>query len=150
MDRVVRTTIGEFGQVDIAVANAAVCGFSPFEALTDEQWEDMIATNLTGTFHTVQAVTSHMLARRYGRIIVIVHVRTAGNRNLAHYSASKFGVIGLIKSVALELAPYGVTANVVCPSTTSTPMIHNDTWYKTFRPDLDQPTREDVRPAFQH
>jgi SDR family mycofactocin-dependent oxidoreductase len=149
MDRVVRTTIEEFGQVDIAVANAAVCGFSPFEALTDRQWEDMIGTNLTGTFHTVQAVTSHMLARRYGRIIVTSSMSgRAGNQNLAHYSASKFGVIGMVKSVALELAPHGITANVVCPSTTSTPMIHNETWYKTFRPDLDHPTREDVRPAF--
>jgi SDR family mycofactocin-dependent oxidoreductase len=149
MDHAVLTTIEEFGQLDIVVANAAVCAFSPFEDLTDQQWEDMIGTNLTGTFHTVQAATPHMKARGYGRIIVTSSMSgRAGNRNLAHYSASKFGVIGLVKSVALELAPHGITANVVCPSTTSTPMIHNDTWYKVFRPDLDAPTEEDVRPAF--
>jgi NAD(P)-dependent dehydrogenase (short-subunit alcohol dehydrogenase family) len=149
MERVVRTTIEAFGQVDIVVANAAVCAFSPFEDLTDQQWEDMIGTNLTGTFHTVQAVTPHMKSRRYGRIIVTSSMSgRAGNQNLAHYSASKFGVIGMVKSVALELAPHGITANVVCPSTTSTPMIHNETWYRVFRPDLERPTEEDVRPAF--
>ncbi len=129
MERAVSIAIEQFGQVDIVVANAAVCGFSPFEDLTEKQWEDMIGTNLTGTFHTVQAVTPHMKSRRYGRIIVTSSMSgRAGNQNLAHYSASKFGVIGLVKSVALELAAYGVTANVVCPSTTSTPMIHNDAW----------------------
>ena len=149
IDRAVGTTIEEFGQVDILVANAAVCGFSLFEDLTERQWEDMIGTNLTGTFHTVQAVTRHMKYRRFGRIIVTSSMSgRAGNQNLAHYSASKFGVIGMVKSVALELAPHGVTANVVCPSTTSTPMIHNDTWYQIFRPDLAWPTEEDVRPAF--
>jgi len=149
MDHVVHTTVEEFGQVDIVVANAAVCGFCPFEDLTDQQWDDMIGTNLTGTFHTVQAVTPHMKARRYGRIIVTSSMSgRAGNQNLAHYSASKFGVIGMVKSVALELAPYGITANVVCPSTTSTPMIHNDAWYRIFRPDLEHPTMEDVRPVF--
>jgi SDR family mycofactocin-dependent oxidoreductase len=149
MERAVSTAIEAFGHVDIVVANAAVCGFSPFEDLTEQQWEDMISTNLTGTFHTVQAVTPHMKSRRYGRIIVTSSMSgRAGNQNLAHYSASKFGVIGMVKSVALELAAYGVTANVVCPSTTSTPMIHNDAWYRIFRPDLERPTEDDVRPAF--
>jgi SDR family mycofactocin-dependent oxidoreductase len=149
MDRVTAETIAGFGQLDIVVANAAVCGFSPFAELTDEQWDEMIGTNLTGTFHTVQAVTGHMQERGYGRIIVTSSMSgRSGNQNLAHYSASKFGVIGLVKSVALELASSGITANVVCPSTTSTPMIHNDEWYGIFRPDLDHPTKEDVEPTF--
>ncbi len=127
MDRLAAETIATFGQIDIVVANAAICGFSSFEELTDAQWCEMIDTNLTGTFHTVQAVVRHMRERQYGRIIVISSMSgRSGNRNLAHYVASKFGVIGMVKSIALELATTGITANVVCPSTTSTPMIHND------------------------
>jgi SDR family mycofactocin-dependent oxidoreductase len=149
MDAAVARCIDTFGQLDILVANAAVCGFSPFEEMTDEQWDDMIGTNLTGTFHTVQAAVRPMKARGYGRIIVTSSMSgRAGNRNLAHYSASKFGVIGMVKAVALELAGTGVTANVVCPSTTSSPMIHNEEWYGIFRPDLESPTMEDVRPVF--
>ncbi len=149
MERVAAEAIAAFGRVDVVVANAAVCGFSPFEELSDQQWDDMIGTNLTGTFHTVQAVAGHMKHRGYGRIIVTSSMSgRSGNQNLAHYSASKFGVIGMVKSVALELAASGVTANVVCPSTTSTPMIHNDEWYGIFRPDLDHPTRDDVEPTF--
>lgn len=149
MEGAVARCIDAFGQLDIVVANAGVCGFSPFEDMTDEQWDDMIGTNLTGTFHTVQAAVPHMKQRGYGRIIVTSSMSgRAGNRNLAHYSASKFGVIGMVKSIALELAGTGVTANVVCPSTTSSPMIHNDEWYGIFRPDLVAPTIDDVRPVF--
>lgn len=149
MDDAVASVLERFGQLDIVVANAAVCGFSPFDEMSDEQWTDMIDTNLTGTFHTVQAAVRPMRERGYGRIIVTSSMSgRAGNRNLAHYSASKFGVIGMVKSVALELAGTGVTANVVCPSTTSSPMIHNDEWYRVFRPDLESPTIDDVRPVF--
>jgi NAD(P)-dependent dehydrogenase (short-subunit alcohol dehydrogenase family) len=149
MDRLMDENIDTFGQIDIVVANAAICGFSSFEELTDAQWSDMIETNLTGTFLTVQAAVQHMKQRQYGRIIVISSMSgRSGNANLAHYAASKFGVIGMVKSLALELAATGVTANVVCPSTTSTPMIHNEEWYRIFRPDLESPTKEDVEPVF--
>ncbi len=149
MDRLAKETVDAFGQIDIVVANAAICGFSSFEELTDAQWSDMIDTNLTGTFHTVQAVIPYMRQREYGRIIVTSSMSgRSGGANLAHYSATKFGVIGMVKSLALELATTGITANVVCPSTTSTPMIHNEEWYTIFRPDLESPTLEDVEPVF--
>lgn len=149
MDGVVARALEAFGQLDIVVANAAICGFSPFDEMADEQWDDMIGTNLTGTFHTVQAAVRPMKERGYGRVIVTSSMSgRSGNQNLSHYSASKFGVIGMVKSLALELAPHGVTANVVCPSTTSTPMIHNEEWYRIFRPDLAEPTRQDVEPTF--
>ncbi len=149
MDGAVARVLETFEHLDILVANAAVCGFSPFDEMTDAQWNDMIDTNLTGTFHTLQAAVRPMRDRGYGRIIATSSMSgRAGNRNLAHYSASKFGVIGLVKAVALELAGTGVTANVVCPSTTSSPMIHNEEWYRLFRPDLEAPTIDDVRPVF--
>jgi SDR family mycofactocin-dependent oxidoreductase len=149
IDRAVAETIEAFGQLDVLVANAAVCSFSPFEDMPARQWTETIEINLTGTFHTVQAVVPHMKERGYGRIIVTSSMSgRAGNQNLSHYCASKFGVIGMVKAVALELAGTGITANVVCPSTTSTPMIHNDAWYPIFRPDLEHPTEDDVRPVF--
>jgi NAD(P)-dependent dehydrogenase (short-subunit alcohol dehydrogenase family) len=72
-----------------------------------------------------------------------------GIPNIAHYCAAKWGLIGLIKSLAREVGAHGITANVVCPTNVDTDMIHNDATYRLFRPDLAHPTREDVVPAFQ-
>jgi NAD(P)-dependent dehydrogenase (short-subunit alcohol dehydrogenase family) len=72
-----------------------------------------------------------------------------GMANLAHYVAAKWGVIGLIKSVALEVAPYGITANVVCPVTVDTDMVHNPAMYGLFCPDLPDPGRSDVEPVYR-
>ena len=71
-----------------------------------------------------------------------------GSRNLAHYTAAKWGVIGLMKTLALEVAAHGITVNAVCPATVDTPMVHNDAFYGLFAPDIDQPTRETVAPRY--
>ncbi|MDI3341334.1 MAG: SDR family oxidoreductase, partial [Sphaerobacter sp.] len=71
-----------------------------------------------------------------------------GMQNLGHYVAAKWGVIGLVKTAALEVAPYGITVNAVCPTTVNTDMIHNDATYRLFRPDLEHPTREDATAGF--
>ncbi|GLB63415.1 putative short-chain dehydrogenase/reductase [Dietzia sp. NCCP-2495] len=137
------------GSVDILVTCAGIVGFAPTAELRDEQWADMIATNLTGTFHCVRAVLPGMADRRSGRIVAISSMSgRQGTPNLAHYSASKWGVIGLIKSVALEYAQQGVTANVVCPTNVDTPMLHNPALYSLFAPDLDNPSRDDVEPRY--
>jgi len=72
-----------------------------------------------------------------------------GMANIGHYVAAKWGVLGLVKSLALEVAEHGITVNAVCPTTVSTDMIHNEGTYRLFRPDLPNPTREDAIPAFQ-
>jgi SDR family mycofactocin-dependent oxidoreductase len=146
----VDATIAAFGRVDILVANAGICSFAAVPDLTDDVWDAMIATNLTGAFKSVRAVVPHMIAQGSGRIIATASMAgRMGMANLAHYVAAKWGVIGLIKSVALEVAPYGVTANVVCPATVDTDMVHNPAMYGLFCPDIPDPQRSDVEPVYR-
>lgn len=141
--------IGEWGRIDICVANAGVCGFGVAWELTDEQWTEMIDIDLTGVFKTVRAVVPHMIERGFGRIVATSSMGgRRGNSNLAHYVAAKWGVIGFIKTVALETAKLGITANVVAPASVDTPMLHNPALYGLFCPHLDHPSREDVEPRY--
>ncbi len=88
-----------------------------------------------------------MTAAGDGRIVAISSgAGRAGMRHLAHYSALKWGLIGLVKTVALETAAHGVTANVVCPTSVATPMLLNDATFGVFCPDIERPTIDDVRP----
>lgn len=145
VDETAGAIIAESGAIDILVTAAGIVGHAPAVDLTDDMWNDMLATNLTGTFNCVRAVLGGMQHHRFGRIVAISSMSgRSGTPNLAHYSASKWGVIGLIKSVALECAESGVTANVVCPTNVDTPMLHNASLYQLFAPDLVEPTRDDV------
>lgn len=149
VNAMVARTIKHFGSVDILVANAAICGTEPIEDINDTQWDDMIDVNLTGSFKCVRAVIPHMKEKGFGRIVVTSSMTGRhGNANLAHYAASKFGVIGMVKTVALEVAQMGITVNVMCPTSVNTPMLHNDKNYRLFCPDIENPTIDDVRPRF--
>ncbi|MEU1982259.1 mycofactocin-coupled SDR family oxidoreductase [Nocardia sp. NPDC019395] len=138
----------ELGSVDIAVANAGVTGISMLGGHTAELWEEVIASNLTGVFNTLTAVAPGMTARGYGRIITTSSMmgRTASPA-MSAYVASKWGVIGLTKAAAVELAPHGITVNSIAPGNIATPMVMNDSMYRKFRPDLENPTWEDVAPV---
>jgi SDR family mycofactocin-dependent oxidoreductase len=143
-------TIGEYGKIDICVANAGICGFGKFWEITDSMWDDMIGTDLTGVFKTLRAVVPHMIERGEGRIVAISSMGgKMGNPNLAHYVAAKWGVIGLVKTLALEVAESGITVNAICPATVNTGMVHNPAMYELFCPDLDNPTIDQVRPLYQ-
>ena len=150
MERVVATALDELGGLDIVVANAGICGFGEMPALTSAQWDDMLAVNLTGVFNTFRAAVPHLVAQGRGRLIATSSgAGRTGTPNLSHYAATKWGVIGFVKSVALEVAQHGVTANVVCPSTVDTPMVHNDALYGLFAPDIANRTKESVRPRYE-
>ncbi|MGB6245569.1 mycofactocin-coupled SDR family oxidoreductase [Gordonia sp. (in: high G+C Gram-positive bacteria)] len=139
----------ERGGIDVLVTNAGVCAFESVESMTHQQWSDMIDVNLTGTFNCVQAVLTSMKERRYGRIVAISSgAGRGGMMNLSHYAAAKWGVIGFIKSVALEVGAYGITANVVCPASVGTPMILNQATMKRYCPTVEHPTADDLAAVF--
>lgn len=146
---VVERIVSDYRRLDILVANAGVTGFSPIEEVADNTWADMIATNLTGAFYCVREVIGQMRRQQYGRIVAISSgAGRAGMSNLGHYAASKWGLIGLIKTVALETARDGITANVICPTTVRTPMVVNDATLTLFCPEIQHPTVEDALPRF--
>lgn len=150
IDAAVARTVDELGGLDICVANAGVCGFGRFWEITDEMWDEMIGVNLTGAFRTLRAVVPPMIDRGRGRVVATSSMGgRMGNANLAHYVASKWGVIGLVKTLAREVAEYGITVNAVCPATVDTPMVHNPALYGLFCPDLEHPDRDDVRTRYE-
>jgi 2-hydroxycyclohexanecarboxyl-CoA dehydrogenase len=114
----------EFGPVEIMVTSAGLDGFGKFTDLTIEQWDRMLAVNLTGTFHCLQAVVPDMRAGNWGRIVTISSssAQAPGARGMAHYVASKGGVIGLTKALAAELGSHGITVNTIPPGAIETPM----------------------------
>ncbi|MGY1814662.1 mycofactocin-coupled SDR family oxidoreductase [Blastococcus sp. SYSU D00820] len=145
----VARTLAELGRLDVVVANAGICSFGAFAELTDDVWDEMLGINLTGVFKTLRATVPHLVAQGWGRCIATASMSGRGGAaHLAHYSAAKAGVVNLVKSLALELGGSGVTANVVCPTTVDTPMVHNEPMYRLFAPDIADPTTEQVRPRY--
>lgn len=120
----VQQTVTDLGSLDIVVANAGVVSTGPLDQVTDIIWQQLLDTNLTGVFHTLREAIPVMRQQRFGRIVVTSSMGgRMGIPELAAYNATKWGVIGLAKSAALEVAKEGVTINVVCPTTTQTPMV---------------------------
>lgn len=110
-------------KLDILVANAGVTKDNLFVQLKDEDWDQVIAVNLTATFRLARAAVSRMMRRRFGRVIGITSVvGVTGNPGQGNYSASKAGIIGMMKSVAAEYAKRNVTANCIAPGFIATPM----------------------------
>jgi NAD(P)-dependent dehydrogenase (short-subunit alcohol dehydrogenase family) len=120
----VQAALDRWGRIDVLVTSAGIYSGSPLPEVSLEQWQRLIDINLTGVFLCNQAVAPAMMEQRSGSIINISSM--AGKTSwpsTAEYSASKTGVIGLTRSVAMELAPYGVTVNAVCPGNTLTDMV---------------------------
>jgi NAD(P)-dependent dehydrogenase (short-subunit alcohol dehydrogenase family) len=150
VDNAVQLTLAEFGRLDILIANAGIASQSPLWEVTDTAWDEMVATNLTGAFYCLRAAIPPMRKQRYGRIVVTASMGgRMGIPNIAHYNATKWGVIGMAKSLALEVAKEGITVNVVCPCTVATPMVLNDAMYQLFAPDITNPRAEDVQDRFR-
>src|SRR5580765_6659118 len=111
------------GQVDILIANAGITRDNLFVQLRDEDWDDVIKVNLTATFRLARAATKLMMRKRFGRIIAITSVvGVTGNPGQGNYTASKAGLIGMIKTLGAEYAKRGVTANCIAPGFIKTPM----------------------------
>jgi NAD(P)-dependent dehydrogenase (short-subunit alcohol dehydrogenase family) len=123
VDAAVDRVRAELGPVQILVTSAGIEAFTPVLDIAAELWDRIVAVNLTGTFTCVQAALPDMLAARWGRIVTIASSSAqSGAPNMAHYAASKGGVIGLTKALAVELARSGITVNTIPPSLVDTPM----------------------------
>jgi 2-hydroxycyclohexanecarboxyl-CoA dehydrogenase len=114
----------QLGPIGIMITAAGLDSFERFTDITIESWNRILAINLTGTFHCLQAVVPDMLEARWGRMVTISSSSAqSGAVRMAHYVASKGGVIGLTKALALELAPHGITVNNIPPGMIDTPML---------------------------
>jgi NAD(P)-dependent dehydrogenase (short-subunit alcohol dehydrogenase family) len=112
-----------FGPITVLVNNAGMEGFQPFLKITTETWERILAVNLTGTFHCCQVMIPDMITAGWGRVVNISSSSTHGGQPLmTHYVASKSGVVGFTKSLALEFGPKGITVNTIPPGFIDTPM----------------------------
>jgi (+)-trans-carveol dehydrogenase len=142
--------VAELGRLDIVVANAGILTAAPAEKLTREEWLKTIDINLNGSWWTCQAAIPHLIAGGRGGSIIMTASRVGyltGSPNLSHYSAAKAGVIGLMKTLSLELAPHSIRVNTVNPTNCNTPMLRNDFMMSLFFPDDPGATSEDFEAA---
>ncbi len=122
---------GEHGKIDIVVADAAIQRWKPLLEMEDSDWRDVIDNNLNGTANTIRAFAPKLVARKYGRIIVLSSMQGKhGTKNAASYSASKWGIIGLMKSAALELGEYNITVNALIPGLVDTDLTRYEARYR--------------------
>jgi len=124
IDEAVTQVRERFGRPTILVTSAGMDGFGPFLKIKAEEWNRILAVNLTGTFDCCQAVVPDMLEEGWGRIVTISSSSAhSGQPLMTHYVASKAGVIGFTKALALELGPKGITVNTIPPGFIDTPML---------------------------
>lgn len=138
--------VAELGRLDIVAANAGISSVGRAEELPEQTWQDMIDTNLTGVWHAAKAAIPHLKAGGRGGSIIITSSAAGlmAMQNIGHYVTAKHGLVGLMRTLALELAPDSIRVNSLHPTTVNTAMIQNAPTYALFRPDLENPTAEDA------
>lgn len=127
VDQMIKEVVAQWGKVDILVNNAGICQFKPFLELTEQEWDKTIEINLKGYFLCAQAAAKEMIKQKSGAIVNVASIAMGqvgvGFANLAHYSASKGGIVAMTETLAAELAPYNIRVNAVSPGAIETPMI---------------------------
>lgn len=122
VEAAVQKTVEQFGRLDILVNNAGVIRDNLLFKMSDDDWETVINVHLRGAFLCSRAAQVHMVQQKYGRIISLSSTSALGNRGQSNYSAAKAGLQGLTKTLAIELGPFGITANAVAPGFIDTEM----------------------------
>jgi SDR family mycofactocin-dependent oxidoreductase len=145
--------VAQLGRLDIVSANAGIFSFGTLEELTETQWQDMIDVNLTGVWHAAKAAIPHLRAGGRGGSMILTS-STAGlmaMANTGHYNSAKHGVVGLMRTLALELAPDMIRVNSVHPTSVDTDMVQNAPTSALFAPDLAEQdrTRQRLEDRFQ-
>jgi len=123
LQHLVGGVLGAWGGLDILVNNAGNAGSAKFVNHPDELWHRMLAINLTSVYYVTKAFVQPMIEQQYGRIITVASIASkVGAKYIAAYTASKHGVLGLMRALAVELNPYRITVNAICPGYVDTPM----------------------------
>ena len=143
--------VAQLGRLDIVSANAGIASYGPAGELAEQTWRDMIDINLTGEWHAAKAAIPHLIAGGRGGSIIITSSDAGlkAYQNAAHYVAAKHGVVGLMRTLALELAPHMIRVNSLHPTQVNTDMVMNEPTFQLFMPDTEHPTVEDFRPVSQ-
>jgi len=146
-----REGVGEMGRLDIVCANAGILTMGQSHEQTEAQWQTMLDINLSGVWHTTKAATPILIDQNQGGSIIITSSTQGirGSAGVSSYAASKWAVTGMAKSLTKELAPYRVRVNTIHPTNVHTPMLDSAMIRKAFRPDLENPTFEDAKLAYQ-
>ncbi|MEF2975937.1 mycofactocin-coupled SDR family oxidoreductase [Subtercola sp. YIM 133946] len=142
--------VAQLGRLDIVSANAGIStAMAHSEELSEDAWTDMLNVNLSGVWRTTKAAIPHLKAGGRGGSIILTSSDAGlfAYENISHYVSAKHGVVGLMRTLALELAPDMIRVNSIHPTTVNTPMVMNDATYKLFRPDLENPTVDDFAQA---
>ena len=136
----------EFGRIDVVAANAGIASYGGALDVTEEKWQEVVDINMTGVWHTVRATVPLMIEGGRGGAVVLTSSSAGaiGLPGLVHYVAAKHGVVGMTKALANEFGQHNIRVNAVLPGTVNTPMAANESTYKLFRPDLEDPQAEDV------
>jgi NAD(P)-dependent dehydrogenase (short-subunit alcohol dehydrogenase family) len=137
----------QFGKIDIVVADAAIQRWKPLLEMEDADWRDVIDNNLNGTANTIRAFAPKMVARNKGRIIVLSSMQGKhGTKDAASYSASKWGILGLMKSAAIELGQYNITVNAIIPGLVDTALTRYETRLRESMAETGQKPPNDPTP----
>lgn len=141
--------VAQLGRIDTAVVNAGIVSFVRSWEITAQQWQDMIDVNLTGAFHTAKVAIPSLIAAGTGGSILFTSSIGGfkGIQNAAHYVSTKHGVVGLMRTLANELAPHNIRVNTVHPTSVDTTMIRNSGTYAQFAPDDPEPSLDQALPG---
>jgi SDR family mycofactocin-dependent oxidoreductase len=144
--------VDELGRPDIVIANAGISGSpAPAAMIEESAWRTMLDINITGVWHTVKVAVPHMSDGGGGSIILVSSMLgLRGGGYMAHYASAKHAVVGLMNSLANELAPQWIRVNSIHPGNILTPMIDNEQFHRTLRPDLAEPTMADAGELIGH
>jgi 3-oxoacyl-[acyl-carrier protein] reductase len=123
VESMVAAAVSELGRVDVMVANAAIARDVPSQSLDDERWRSLLEVDLSGVFRCFRAAMPHMIEAAWGRLLATSSIAGAhqGWASHAHYTTAKAGLVGLVRTLAVELGPHGITANAIAPGVIETP-----------------------------